>query len=659
MRVFVPVVVSLCAAGFAVAQENSFNKTLYPVLEKAACRSCHNVDGVASATRLQFPEADAPPAKLEAFGRSLVSLVDRTDPANSILIRKPTARVAHAGGIRIKPGSAEEKVLQDFVARLAKMPPSEVAEALKYREREASGEGYERTKIALRRLTHSQYNNVVRDLLGDTSMPANQFPPEDFVNGFKTQYQAQSISPLLMESYSAAAEKLARNAFRGGDSHQLIPCKTADAACRAKFVKSFGLKTFRRPLQLLEQKRYETLMAREPDLIKGAQLVVETMLQSPNFLFRLDETDDPALKPYATANRLAFALWDTMPDTALLDAARRGELSTGDGVQKSAARLIADNRAHQNLDEFLSQWLRFDRVIGTTKDRRQFPKFNREAAVAMTEETRRFFGDLVWSDRNFMDFFTGDYGFMTPDLASIYDLPVPSKEYDRVKFTPESERAGILGQALFLTMTAKQDDTSPTARGLFVREHFLCQHVPPPPAGVNTNLPPLNESKPLSNRERLSAHTTDSSCAGCHKLIDPIGFGFEKFDAIGGRREKATLMFSRVHSGSKPKTAQVDLDTTGFVAGIPNSNFSSPRELGSILAKAPGCQECVVKQFFRYTVGRLESPADRPLIDHVVNDFKASQFKFKELMISLVVQREAQGKLKEGASSVARNHPPR
>src|SRR5690349_22583708 len=133
---------------------------------------------------------------------------------------------------------------------------------------------------AMRRLTHSQYNHTVHDLLGDQTGPANQFPSEDFVNGFRNQSQAQSMSPLLIESYSAAAEKLARAAFRGGDLRGLIPCKPS-AACRTRFVREFGLKAFRRPLDAAEQKRYETLMARESDFVKVANLVIDAMLHTP------------------------------------------------------------------------------------------------------------------------------------------------------------------------------------------------------------------------------------------------------------------------------------------------------------------------------------------------------------------------------------------
>ena len=168
---------------------------------------------------------------------------------------------------------------------------AELTRALKYREEENSGAGHAAPRTDLRRLTHSQYNHTVRDLLGDQTSPANQFPPEDFINGFRNQTQAQNLSPLLIESYSAAAERLARNAFRGGDTHGLIPCKPS-AGCAARFVREFGLKAFRRPLEGSEQKRYEALLNSEKDFLKGAQLVVEAMLQSSSFLFRLEETSD-------------------------------------------------------------------------------------------------------------------------------------------------------------------------------------------------------------------------------------------------------------------------------------------------------------------------------------------------------------------------------
>lgn len=638
------VILSPTQRGFSSTQEASFAQTLYPLLEQAACRSCHNADGVASVTRLQFPEAAASPAQIEAFGRALVELVDRDKPEASLLFTKPTNRTAHAGGERIKRGSAEEQILWEWVQRLSKLSADEVSRALKEREENIVGAGHTRPPASLRRLTHSQYNNTVRDLLGEQSAPAHQFPPEDFVNGFKNQYQSQNLSPLLVEAYSTAAERLARNAFQGGDRRGLISCQPS-AACRARFVREFGLKAFRRPLEPAEQERYEALFRRETDFYKGAQLAVEAMLQSPHFLFRLDATANPQWRPYVTATRLAYALWDTMPDAFLLASAARGELATPQGVEAAARRMLDDPRAKQALDEFVAQWLRFDRLLTTGKDRRRYPNFTREAAVAMTEEARQFIADLVWNDRNFLDIFTAEHSFINADLAAIYNVPAPAKEFDRVTLPAASERSGLLGQTLFLALTAKPDDTSPTARGLFIREQFLCQHVAEPPPGVNTNLPEIAEARPQTNRERMREHATNPSCATCHNLIDPIGFAFEKFDAIGARRDKYKLTFFGADEDGdrrpQARTVELAMDTTGYVAGIPHSQFSSPRELGQVLARAPQCQECLVKQFFRYTTGRMETAADRPLLRQVTEDFRQSQFRFRELMIALVRARES------------------
>jgi len=188
---------------------------------------------------------------VEAFGRSLVELVDRDNPDNSILLKKPTNRIKHSGGERIKPGSQEEILLKQWIGYLASLSGSELAEALQYKAREAAGSG-KAPEVVLRRLTNQQYNNTIRDLLKDPTDPASQFPPEDYVNGFKNQYQSQSLSPIQIEAFSVAAERLAANAFRRSDSRHLIPCTPTspdDAGCRLNFIESFGRRAFRRPLE--------------------------------------------------------------------------------------------------------------------------------------------------------------------------------------------------------------------------------------------------------------------------------------------------------------------------------------------------------------------------------------------------------------------------
>jgi len=642
--------VSLLFAASALlllGQQVSFSGKVYPVLQQAGCRNCHNVEGVASATRLHFPAEDAGKPRVEVFGKSLIEFVDRQNPDKSILLLKPTLRIPHTGGERILKGSPEEAALKSWIGHLATLSAAELAEALRYRQGEAGGYGVATTAV-LRRLTHSQYDNTVRDLLKDTSNPASQFPTEDYVNGFKNQYQALSVSPILTEAYSRAAEKLAANAFRRGDSHGLIPCKPAsddDAECKTKFIQTFGRRAFRRPLEAEEIAWYQAIFKSEKSFLAGAQAVIETILQSPSFVFWLEQTPNPKWKPYAKASRLAYFIWDTTPDEALLESAARGDLNSPEGIERVARRMLDDPRAKDGLDEFVSEWMRFDRVMTASRERRIYPLFNRELAKSMTEECRRFVSDLVWNDRNFMEAFTAKFSFINSDLAAVYKTPPPARDFERMEFPPEAERAGLLGQALFLTLSSKPDETAPTGRGLFVREQFLCQQVPPPPPGVDTNLPPIEESKPVTNRERMAMHASNQMCAGCHNLIDPIGFGFEKFDAIGMRREKHKLLFYPNLTGAagrraKPTVIELELDTKGQVAGIQGSEFSSPRELGELLAKTPQCQECVVKQVFRYMSGRQDAPADRPVLNQALEAFRKSDYRFKELMVALAKLRE-------------------
>ena len=625
----------MISAQQAVAGPISFSRTVYPIFEAAQCRGCHTDDGVASATRLHFPDPNASPDDIEAFGITLAVLVDRGDPAQSLLMNKPTNRVRHTGGVRIRPGSFEEQALSEWVRHLAELPDATVAAA---RERLAAAVAPSTHDQRLRRLTHSQYNNTVRDLLGDYSRPADRFPPEDFVNGFKNQLRTQGMPPLLAESYGAAAEKLALNAFRAGDVNGLVPCKPSgarDVKCRDLFVRTFGARAFRRPLDEGAIARYTALFDGQAKstgrFLEGARVVVETMLQSPKFLFHAEQDRD-----YAIANRLAYFLWDTMPDRNLLDTAAKGELRTREGLERVAGNMLGQPAARQAVDEFFAEWLRFDRALGSVKDRRRYPEFTPELAAMMVQETRLVLGNLVWNDGNFMDAFTAEYSFLNSELASVYGLPAPSGEFERVAFPAEAHRAGLLGQASFLSSNAGPVETSPTARGIFVREQFLCQHVPNPPPGVNTEVPEPTVEKPLARRQRMEAHVTNPTCATCHRLMDPIGFGLENYDAIGHWRAREVIEFESGKRGVPNKKVELPIDGAGEIAGLANSAFSDPKQIGHLLAESRGCQECIVKQVFRYAFGRMETAADRQTIRTAFAAFRDSGFRFRELLIALV-----------------------
>lgn len=578
-----------------------------PILEAAQCRACHSENGVASTTRLLFPPEGTD------LTRALQPLA-----AADLLWRKPSNRLPHGGGERIKPGSPEDEVLRRFTAWLQTLPtPSGPAPT-----------ATQPLPTVLRRLTHSQYNNTVADLLQDRTRPANLFPPEDVINGFTNQAAGQSISPLMAEDYARAAAKLARNAQRSGVLAKLIPCAPTAPTCGEQFVRSFGARAFRRPLTDDEVRTYTKLLGPRFD----AALVVEAMLQSPGFLFHTSA---------GPAARLSYLLWDTAPDEPL----RQAKLATPADIEAQARRLLADPRAKLALNQFLAQWLRFDRAKGALRERKLFPEFGPELVQSMLAETTRLFEDLVWSNQNFMEIFTVRRSYLNTALAQLYDLPAPPTEFAPVAFPAHSKRAGLLGHASFLTLTSKPAETAPTERGLFIREHFLCQIVPPPPPGVSTTLPVLEEDKPLTNRDRLAVHLSSPSCAACHRLVDPIGFGFEQFDAIGRYREKQiALIYPNVEKEKKNVRRDgvptaLPVDTSASFLGIPNSQFDSPAQAGDILARTPACQRCIVKQFFRYALGRPETDADRPHLDQAFERFQRSGFRFQELVLAVVTSQ--------------------
>jgi hypothetical protein len=639
-----------------------FSEELYPVLEEAQCRLCHTDAGVASGSRLKFPHETAGRDEIRKFGKHLAVFVDRREPRASLLFRKPTNRLEHSGGERIPKGSDKEEILLTWVSYLATLHKG--ANAITEGTSPPSAEEDLRPSI-IRRLTHTQYNNTVRDLLGDLTRPASQFPPEDFVHGFRNQTAGQSISLLLAEAYSAAAEKLAHNAFRGGDHHHLLPCRpvsAADTACRVQFIKEFGQRAFRRPLIQPEIEKYQEIfdegarkqgagkqgVRKQGAFLAGARLVIEATLQSPHFLFRVERGGQGTSYSYEMANRLSYFLWNTMPDNDLFRTAERGELVTPDQVEATARRMLRDPRAKAAMEEFLSQWLRFDRLSSAIRDRRLFPDFSSQLTAAMAEETKRLFNHLVWDNVNFMEFFSADYSYLNSELADLYGLPGPAEEFGLVRFPPSSGRAGVLGQPMFLTLTGKPMDTSPTDRGLYIREQFLCQSVPPPPPGVNATLPPVTDAKPMTNRELLQSHLTNPGCASCHRLIDPIGFGFEQYDTLGRFREKhfLTIFPTRDEAKKKRKTEatkyELPIDPSGEVRGIAvkdgvsHARFSSPKDLGLLLASEPACQKCIARQMFQYALGRPETEADRETIREAFDDFRDSQFRFQELIISIV-----------------------
>ena len=624
-----------------------FATDLFPRLEALNCRTCHNASGVASGTRLHFPEHGESADSIRRFGLGLATLVDRDDITQSTLLLKPTNRIPHTGGPLIAPDSEDERMLVAWIKYLANSDPPRGIGSEPPAQRHAQ---------PLRRLTHAQYDDTVRDLLGDQTKPARSFPTEDFVNGYSNQASSQSITAALAEAYGKAAEKLARNAFRYGDQQDLIPCEPkgiGDEECARAFVESFGAKAYRRPLTTDELRSYTELTvawaAAENDFLAGATLVVETMLQSPHFLFLVPLARDSALKQWDTASRLSYALWNTLPDSDLFVAAASRNLEGRQEIEAVARRMLERPVAIGVMDGFFAQWMRFDRLRSAVKDRNRFRDYSPTVAESMTEESLRLFRHLAWNDLDFRDIFSADYTFVDDFLTTIYGMPDPRVPFGKTSYGTDSLRGGILGHGTFLAQTGKPINTSPTERGLFIREHFLCQTIPPPPPGVDASLPPLAVgARPLTIRMTMeSLHAPETACASCHKLVDPIGFGFEHFDTVGAYREEEPVRVEptpqQERRGMKAETHHLAINSAGYIAGIEDSDFSSPREAGRILARSETCQKCVVKQLFRYFFGRHETKHDAELIQRAYNRFRESGFLFRELVLGLLVTEEFLG----------------
>ncbi|MCU0657503.1 MAG: DUF1588 domain-containing protein [Polyangiaceae bacterium] len=478
----------------------------------------------------------------------------------------------------------------------------------------------------LRRLTSEEYNNAVRDLLGDTTRPADAFPADEVVGGFETN-TTTPVSSLHVERYMNAAEALAAAAVRRID--QLAPCPEGAApdACARRFLGSFGRLAFRRPLDAGEIDAYLALY-REKHASAGhtraIQLLIEALLQSPHFLYRVEPPRGAGAQPLdglALATRLSFFLWASIPDAPLLDEAEAGNLASARGLELAARRMLLDPRSLAGIRNFHRQWLDLRRLATESRDSGKHPRFTPRLKEAMAEETLRFTahaalggGDLVGK------LLTSRSTFVNGALSELYGV-APAGEGFAQRELPEGQRAGLLTQASFLTIHANAEETSPILRGKFVRERLLCQVVPPPPPGVSALSGPPDRSLP--RKEQLGQHQRNPSCASCHRKMDPIGFGLEHYDAVGAWRTE---------DGRFP------VDAVGQLAGTEDVDgpFDGAIELGSRLASSQQVRRCVATHWFRSAVGRVEQEEDAASLAAIHQAFAASGFGLRELVVSIV-----------------------
>ncbi|HZI13632.1 MAG TPA: DUF1592 domain-containing protein, partial [Myxococcus sp.] len=484
----------------------------------------------------------------------------------------------------------------------------------------------------LRRLTHREYDNTLRDLLGDTSAPSQAFPAEEELNGFTNNAATQTLSPVLAEKYMLAAMEVAERATQ--NLGKLLPCdpaKVGEEACARRFIQQMGTRAFRRPLtQASEDQLFAVYAAgrASKDFRTGIQLALEVMLQSPEFLYLLEDGTPVDGRPtlleldgWSMASRLSYLLWGTLPDKELFDAAEEGRLSTPDELAAQARRMLKDPRARGVVREFHAQWLGLGRISELAKDTSHFPAFNPDIRSHLRAEADAFVDHVVFEGEGTLkELFTAPYTFVDAPLAAYYGL-TPPRGQGMVKVDlPTRRGAGLLSQGGLMAVLAKPTETSPILRGKFVRERLLCQMIPPPPD--NAVIAP-NTDPNATAREKLAEHRKDPSCGGCHIRMDPIGFGFEKFDGIGRFREM------------EPRGGPVD--DSGDVDG---NTFRGVSELGTLLAEDPKVHSCVVKQWFRFAHGRADSDDDACTLSTLEAAFTRSNGNVQDLLINLT-QTEA------------------
>lgn len=492
-------------------------------------------------------------------------------------------------------------------------------------------------EATLHRLTDSQWRNAVEDLTGHRFTGA--LPGDYVIQGYSAVGAAEvTIAPTDLELFETAAWSVAAAVVADADTALgcalTAPLGEGDlaldgTACLRGWLSQTGTRAWRRPLTELELGSLVDLVFGLLDTTDSPTLAVQgglaTLLLSPHFLFRVERgVPDPTVPGrqcftgYEAASRLSFLLWDSGPDDALLAAAAAGELDDRAGIRAQAERLLDDPRARLALGDFWAEYMDLERVGLVEKDASQFPQVDDGLRSAMAEEIRLLFDDFAFGDQDFLDLWTTDLAWVNADLGAIYGVSMDGDALQRVRLTGEQDRGGLLGRAAFLFLNAHATINSPTHRGRFVRDTLLCQDIPPPPAGLDTSLDSYDDG---TLRDKLSVHMQDPSCASCHTLMDPIGFGMEYFDPIGQRRELDN---------------DLPIDATGDLDG---AEFDGAAGLGVALAAHPALPGCLVQQLYRHATGHLARGQEHRALATFTDALLDSGGSFRELLLTMVTDQ--------------------
>jgi hypothetical protein len=488
--------------------------------------------------------------------------------------------------------------------------------------------------MSVRRVTESQYRNIIRDTFGSGMQLNARFEPELREGGLQSIGNAQlSITTSGFEQYFALAKSVATQIVSEKKRAELVGCapsdpKVKDDACTRSVIERYGKSLFRRPLTEAEVagrlKIATDGTARVADYYEGLRLAIASLLVDPEFLFRVEVAEpDPAnpgqyrLDAYSKASRISFLLWDSVPDDALLHAAVSGDIHVDAILKAQVARMIASPKLKDGAKAFFTDMLQFEYFDSLTKDGMTYPKFSQKVADSAREQTLLTMMDLlVEQNRDYRDIFTSNETFINRALAPVYKIPYLSRQdWTKYTFPEDAERSGILTQITFLSLFSHPAASSPTKRGIKVNEIFKCQPTPEPPADVDfSKVQALDKG---TVRTRLLAHKENAGCSVCHRNSDPPGLALEHFDGIGQLR--------------KLENGQL-IDVSADVDGI---KFTGAKGLGQMLRDDKKVPECLVRNVFAYGVGRATSYKDEDYLLDETKAFVDSGYRFKGLLTQI------------------------
>ncbi len=370
----------------------------------------------------------------------------------------------------------------------------------------------------------------------------------------------------------------------------------------------------------------------------GIEMALRRILADPEFVFRFEPAPANVAPntPYRIndtelASRLSFFLWSSVPDDELLNVAIQGKLHDPGVLERQTRRMLADSRARALVTNFAGQWLYLRELKNANPDSREFPDFDDNLRQAFQRETEMLFDSILREDRPVLDLLDADYTFVNERLAKHYGIPgIYGPDFRRVP-VPIDARRGLLGQGSMLLVTSNANRTSPVQRGKWILENLLGSPPPLPPP----NVPPLkensNESTVASVRERMEEHRANPVCAGCHKIMDPIGLALENFDGVGQWRT--------TDSGSV-------IDASGQL--VDGTRLDGPASLRkALLDRSEAFVGSMTEKLLMYGVGRETRYYDMPVVRAVMRDAARNRYRFSDLVLGIVRSAPFQMRVKE------------